>query len=139
MKKSTSFLFVLSAIALCSFSVIPQKQLNPNGDSELAILMRGMFDEGMKIKEAVASGEKVDLEIDYDKLLTATATEPEKAASPTYKAMAQVYMSIMEKYKEADLDESKALYLDMVNTCKACHKSMCPGPLVRIKLLDLEE
>ncbi len=38
----------------------PQKKsLNPNGDSELALLMRAMFDEAEQIKNQIINGEKV--------------------------------------------------------------------------------
>ena len=142
--KFTAIIFLGLSLIICSFSMMdsqaPREQdpINPNGSSELALLMRAMFDEGMKMKEGVLNGEKVELELDYEKMLTSKATEPEKAASPAYEAFSEAFIDVMEEYKKADFDKSKALYLDMVSTCRSCHKFMCPGPLVRIDLLDLD-
>jgi len=58
-----------------------QQSVNPNGDSELAILMREMFDEAESIKQQIANGRPVKLNIDHEKMLTAHATEPEKTTS----------------------------------------------------------
>ena len=35
--------------------------INPNGDSELALLMRDMFEDGMRLKEQIAKGEQPDI------------------------------------------------------------------------------
>ncbi|MEZ4951026.1 MAG: hypothetical protein R2784_16820 [Saprospiraceae bacterium] len=78
-----------------------RKQLNPNGDSELALLMRDMFDDGMKMKEMIKNGEHPEVSVDFQKILTANATEPEKeTASPEYKAFAQTYIQTMEAMKK---------------------------------------
>ena len=34
---------------------------NPNGDSELALLMREMFEDGMRIKEQIMKGEEPEV------------------------------------------------------------------------------
>lgn len=112
--------------------------INPNGDSELALLMREMFDHGMRMKKAIKSGEKVVVERNFKELLTAQATEPEKAASHDFKSFGQAYISIMEKMEEAPDEDVKELYNDMVNNCMACHTAFCPGPKMRIKHLILK-
>ncbi|NNE27403.1 MAG: hypothetical protein HKN09_11220 [Saprospiraceae bacterium] len=110
--------------------------LNPNGDSELAILMREMFEEGMNMKEAIAKGEHPKVKLKFKDILTADATEPDKAASDVYKAYAQSYISIMEGF-ENGASNPEELYESMVSNCESCHKALCPGPLVRIKKLKV--
>ncbi len=109
--------------------------LNPNGDSELALLMRAMFDEAVQIKRQVANEEPISLKIDYEKILTAHATEPEKAASVQYQAFAKSYLQSIKDLQSASPAQGEAFYLNMVENCMTCHKALCPGPMVVIKKL----
>lgn len=109
--------------------------LNPNGDSELALLMRAMFDEAQQIKEQIANGKPVSLSLDHEKILTAHATEPEKAASEEFQAFATLYLKTIENLQKASPEKAIKLYDNMVDNCMSCHKALCPGPIVRIKKL----
>lgn len=109
--------------------------MNPNGDSELALLMRAMFDEAVQVKRQVANEEPISLKIDYEKILTAHATEPEKAASATYQAFAKSYLQSIKDLQAASPAEGAALYHNMIENCMTCHKALCPGPMVVIKKL----
>lgn len=111
--------------------------INPNGDSELALLMRDMFEEGLKAKEKIKNGEIPDLVLDFEKIHTAQATEPEKAASPEYKVHALSYMQAVTALKNADKNNLEKSYTNMVDACMSCHKAVCPGPTVKIKKLYL--
>lgn len=110
---------------------------NPNGDSELALLMREMFDHGMRMKKAIKAGEPVVVERSFEEMLTAQATQPEKAASPEFQAFAQSYINIMKRMDEGSDEEAAMLYESMVANCMACHTAFCPGPKMRIKHLKL--
>ena len=112
-----------------------QKIINPNGDSELALLMRAMFDEAQQIRQQIANNEPVTLNLDHKKILTAHATQPEKAASPEYKAFADLYLRTMESLQTADSSRLADLYDSMVENCMTCHQAMCPGPMMKIKKL----
>ena len=129
-----SVLFTIVILGACQSE--QKAPLNPNGDSELALLMRAMFDEGMTMKSAIAEGKHPKVKIDFEDILTADATEPEKAASDVYKAYAQSYISIMEGFKDKNSNPEE-LYEAMVSNCESCHKALCPGPLVRIKKLKV--
>lgn len=108
---------------------------NPNGDSELALLMRDMFEEAVRLKNQVKNGEALNLELNHEKILTAHATEPDKAASAEYKAFAHSYLQIIEQIKNSTTDNAALAYDNLVKNCTSCHEAMCPGPLVRIKKL----
>lgn len=112
-----------------------QKPLNPNGDSELALLMRAMFEEAEQIKQQIAKGEPITLSVDHEKILTAHATQPEKAASAKYQAFAKSYLQIIESLQSSSPAQSATLFDNVVNNCMSCHKALCPGPMVRIKKL----
>lgn len=109
--------------------------LNPNGDSELALLMRAMFDDALLMKEQIEQGQRPKPSLDYQKILTAEATEPEKAASDAYKVHALSYLQTIKALQEADAPQAASLYKNMVNSCMGCHQALCPGPTVRIKKL----
>lgn len=112
-----------------------EASLNPNGDSELAILMREMYEEGERIKQEIEEGKKPTIKVDYRRMLTAQATEPEKAASDTYHAFAQAYFGIMESLEKASAEEAPKIFVNMVDNCMECHQQLCPGPRMRIKKL----
>ncbi len=131
-------LFYLLSCAPVEQKNTPEKKqppLNPNGDSELALLMRAMADEAFDMKEHIKNGTTPEFGLEYHKILTADATEPEKAASPEYKAFAQTYLQVMEAYQKANPEKQKELYSSMVDACMTCHKALCPGPTMRIKKL----
>jgi hypothetical protein len=115
--------------------VAKQAGLNPNGDSELAMLMRAMFEDAEQMKAAIARGEKPVPAFDHARLLTAHATEPEKAASAEYQVWAQSYLQTLQALQNGDLAMAPDLFDNMVGTCMGCHTELCPGPKVRIQKL----
>lgn len=119
-----------------TFDNLIQQPINPNGDSELALLMRAMVEEAEQIKKQVANGEPVTITLDHEEILSAHATEPEKAASPEFKAFAAAYLQAIEELKGAGPDQSAAIYDQMINSCMSCHQVLCPGPTMRIKKLQ---
>ncbi len=146
MKRTIISIFVLTAIFFLScFSESDDKcnsgpiimPINPNGDSELALLMRDIFEDGMKAKEKIKKGEIPDLLIDFENIHTANATEPEKAASPTFKVHALSYIQAVNALKNADRNNLEKSHTDMVDACMNCHKALCPGPMVKIKKMYL--
>lgn len=145
MKKSLLVLVILifsiSLFYSCKKEKAEEKEekvqsLNPNGDSELALLMREMYDEAERIKLAIQKGEEPELNIDYKEILTAIATEPEKKSSSEYQAFAQAHISTMQLLDEADSAQRLTLYQNMVDNCLNCHKELCPGPVKRIQKLN---
>ncbi|MFK7971030.1 MAG: hypothetical protein AB8F95_11715, partial [Bacteroidia bacterium] len=112
---------------------------NPNGDSELAVLMRDMFTDSWKARQAVLRGDHVKLDAEtLARIHSAQATEPDKAASPVFKAMADSYLlSVNDLLAAEDSVERVAVYTRMVGQCEVCHKQFCPGPLMKIGKLKL--
>ncbi|MFK8102304.1 MAG: hypothetical protein AB8G15_07265 [Saprospiraceae bacterium] len=110
---------------------------NPNGDSELTLLMRTMFDDAMRMKQSVAEGEVPKVLATFKAIHTAEATEPDKAKSETFKNFANAYLATVEALQQATPAEVKDIYEGMVASCMSCHRAMCPGPMVRIKKLHL--
>ena len=122
----------------CS-STTTTSPLNPNGDSGLALMMREMFDEGMRMKGQIQKGEQPEVFKQFEEIHSVSATEPEKQASPEFKAFARAYHQSLESLKSATAEDAKPLYNNMVDACMTCHRSMCPGPMVKIKKLYIRD
>ena len=76
------------------------KIYNPNSDSELALLMQDMFDEGMRVKEEVATGKRTLPAWDADAILRPMPPNP-KVATPGFKAYAQSFLEAARAMEEA--------------------------------------
>jgi len=133
-------LALISLISSCANGeAAPKTPINPNGDSELALLMRKMYNESLKAKEALLAGEAPTLDCEVARLHTASATEPDKVARPEYAGFAtsfEVAVASMEKAPFGHRDEA---YDQMVNSCIQCHQELCPGPIRRINKLRLSD
>ena len=112
------------------------KSLNPNGDSELALLMRSMYDEAEAIRKQIEKGEEIEIKLDHGKILSAHATEPEKAESAEFKVFGAAYLENVEELKTAADSKKVVIYKSMISNCMSCHQAICPGPMVRIKKLQ---
>lgn len=107
---------------------------NPNGASELAVLMREMEKQAeiwkgeIEIKEAVLS----PVPASFYGLKTAAVTKP-TMKNENYNAFADHFITFSEALVKVSADKRKDAYNSMVNGCMNCHTQMCPGPMVRIK------
>lgn len=120
-------------------SSLPPIQPNPNGDSELALLMRDMFNDGMRMKQQIEKGDQLEVLKKFEEIHTAQATEPEKAASPKFKMYADAYLNMIEQLKVSSPEDTKVLFNGLVESCMNCHRALCPGPMVRIKKMYLKD
>ena len=115
------------------------KPLNPNGDSELALLMRDMYEDGQRIKQEIKNGKKPEILNKFKEIHTAVATEPEKVATEEYRLYADAYLNAIELLEQADAENVEDSYHGMVQACITCHRAVCPGPIVRIKKLMIPQ
>jgi len=95
--------------------------INPNGSSELSILMRDMYDHALAARKLALNGEKdVAFPKEFNKI---------------YDTFADVYLNALKTYSGTASEDLKSNYNNLVNTCLACHSSHCPGPIPRIRKL----
>ena len=133
------FLVVGLSLHACGSSETQNKPLNPNGDSELALLMREMYDDGQRIKQEIKNGNKPAILKKFKEIHTADATEPEKVATDAYRMYADAYLNSLALLEAAGPDDVESSYHAMVQSCITCHRELCPGPIVRIKKLMIAE
>jgi muramidase (phage lysozyme) len=112
---------------------------NPNGDSELALLMRDMFDDGLRLKQDIQNGKLPKVMEKFKNIHTAIPTEDGKTDTDIYKAFAESYLNALENLTEADESNAVKKYNFMVDNCMNCHNAICPGPTVRIKQLYIQD
>ena len=122
-----------------SSGIDKRQSLNPNGDSELALLMREMYEDGQRIKQEIKKGRKPEILKKFKEIHTATATEPEKVSTGSYKAYADAYLMSIELLESSEAENVEDRYKALVESCMNCHRAICPGPMVRIKKLFIPE
>lgn len=116
------------------------KPLNPNGDSELALLMREMKSSSESLKEKIKQpfqewkGEKFPEE--FLKIHTAQPTDSEtKKAS--FDGFANSYITNLQTLYQSPKEELTKNYNAVITSCANCHSEHCPGPLSAIKKLKI--
>lgn len=113
--------------------------VNPNGDSELALLMRAMRDSTKSFREIIMAG-KVPAKFPevFLKLHTAAPTDSE-TKKPSFDAYADGYLAALKNLSASDGSNAKTNYKALVQACENCHSEHCPGPLSAIKKLRLPD
>lgn len=115
------------------------KSLNPNGDSELALLMRMMADSTASLKEIVKQGKLPERFPEaFLKIHSAIPTDP-TVKTPEFEAFAASYVEGLNQLYNSSPDDIRINYNSLVQRCVNCHQASCPGPVKRIKKLFLEE
>ncbi|MFT4526756.1 MAG: hypothetical protein ACI85F_002936 [Bacteroidia bacterium] len=148
--KRTSLSFVaLSLLGVMIFSscveqktdsqktIKKEKVINPNGDSELALLMREMFDEGDRVKQQILAGEVPSGLKKFEIIHSAIPTD-ENASGPVFEGFATSYIQAIKALENSD-SASVFKFNNMVDQCMNCHTEFCPGPKRRIKKLYISE
>lgn len=112
--------------------------LNPNGDSELALLMREMLDSAKSFKEVIKSGKVPDKFPEaFLKIHTAQPTDSETKKS-SFDGYADGYLNSLKALSGSNTANAKLNYNAVVQACENCHSEHCPGPLTAIRKLRLD-
>lgn len=113
------------------------KPLNPNGDSELALLMREMLHSSESLKEMIKQGNlPKEFPEAFLKIHTAEPTDSEtKKAS--FDRFANNYVSNLQILYNSPKEELTQNYNAVINACAGCHSEHCPGPLKTINKLKI--
>jgi len=111
---------------------------NPNGNSELAILMRAMLDSSSSLKASIKQGKLPEKFPDaFLKIHTATPTDP-TVKTPQFDAFAASYVEGLNQLYNSAPEDYESNYNSLVQRCANCHRAVCPGPLKAINKLWIE-
>ena len=106
----------------------------PNKDSELAILMRELFNDSKKIKQQIQEGENPEFFVEFTKLHSAVPTDSTVREDGVYTSFADIFINSVEDLLSCKINKTKQ-YNFMIQKCLDCHKQICPGPVKKIKKL----
>ena len=108
--------------------------------TEMALLMRGLFDSVNVYKQRLEAGETPEPTFltALENIHGAELTKPE-IAGPQLTGFTNYFMEQAEALATSHPDSIQSHYTNMVNACIDCHKPFCPGPIVRINKLKLAE
>lgn len=114
----------------------PKKELKVHQESELALLMRSMYERNLDLREQIMQGEiPASFPEDFKRIHSAPASEE---LNETFDALALEYIRNMEGITAAsDPVEARKAYNTMINTCASCHQIYCQGPLAKIKKMRI--
>jgi hypothetical protein len=113
-------------------------EINPNGASELAVLMRRFVSDwravqtGLRDHQPLPKGPRFPV---HARLRCSWPTEPADR-NEAFDGFAQAYLGAVKAF---DQKPSAAALNQVVASCRACHESTCSGPLVVIDSLRLPE
>tara|TARA_Y100001934_G_C12031505_1_gene621565 strand:- start:120 stop:524 length:405 start_codon:yes stop_codon:yes gene_type:complete len=108
---------------------------DPNDTSEMALLMRDMFERMEVIKDKIENNEDLSKEqLSFASIHLQEATDSSFVKEGLF-PMSEGYIRIINQFNNYP---SKKNYKSIVNSCINCHISMCPGPLERIDNLILK-
>ncbi|HHB78372.1 MAG TPA: hypothetical protein ENK85_03980 [Saprospiraceae bacterium] len=116
----------------------PIAPLNPNGDSELALLMRKMEAHWKETRKILEDGQSIGETPQFGNMLTATPTD-ESMKDENFEGFARAYLSQINALGQANPEAQKQAYNNVVNACIVCHENSCSGPIPRIKKLLISE
>jgi hypothetical protein len=109
----------------------------PNDDSELAWLMRQMYEDGEKIKVAVQNKQlPEDFREKFKNIHTAIPTDS-TVKGAVFDTSAKAFLATMDKFYSEKENQVENFNL-VVNACVACHQNYCPGPIKKIKKLAIK-
>lgn len=131
-----TFVFLLLVSAVVFSAGFTAQDINPNGSSELSLLMRKMEKQLVDARADVIKGTyKGSYPKEFDQLKTAAPTDA-GTKTENYDIFADLYLSSVKNFVAAKTNQVQA-YDNVVNTCLACHSQHCPGPVGRIKKLKI--
>ncbi len=112
-----------------------QSPLNPNGDSELAIVMRTMMESGKQMKNEIEN--KLPPSAYPEEIKTITTAKPTDGMIEdrnVFNGFANFHMATLDSIYYKDVDQ-KVQFNHMVKSCVDCHENYCHGPIPAIKKL----
>ncbi|HLG01971.1 MAG TPA: hypothetical protein VI731_00150 [Bacteroidia bacterium] len=113
--------------------------VNPNGDSELAVLMRQMTAWTDSARLAIQRQNNIPAKpADFNRIITAEKTDKNIGEEP-YGGMARHYLTQVENFDAATDENRVELFNSMVRACVGCHENFCGGPVKRINRLFIPE
>ena len=113
-----------------------ERVINPNGDSELALLMRQLYLDADSIKQLIITNEGSISDEFITELEQVHAAIPTDSTvkTPEFKAFNDLLINQAKALQESSENRVED-FNQLVNRCLDCHQSFCPGPMKKIRKL----
>lgn len=109
--------------------------LNPNGDSELAIVMRTMMESCKKMKSEIEGNLPISPYPETIKTITtATPTDGMIDDRNVFNGFANFHLASLDSMYLPQID-AKTQFNHLVKSCIDCHENYCHGPIPAIQKL----
>lgn len=131
------FLSIFTFVSCGSSSEEEIKEEVVEKDAELALLMRQMKADMLKIKQMVKDSVPVPDSIfaNYAFIHEAIPTDP-AVRGPVFEGFSNSYLASLKAFSESDT--GKVYYFNqLINSCMECHYEYCPGPIPTINKLKI--
>ena len=103
--------------------------------SEMALLMEEMYKTNEDLKKKIVNKEAIgEFSDKFLNIHSAVLTKP-KDRDASFEIFSKAFVENQQAIFSASPDEVKDQFNVMVNTCIACHKTTCSGPIPRIEKL----
>jgi len=102
----------------------------------MAQLMRDMSKELEGIKEKLQNNDELDQNLLNFALIHEQEVTDPSFQKPHIQPMSEAYAFAIYAFNE---NPTKSNYTAIINNCLSCHQLSCPGPVVRIKKLQLNK
>jgi len=123
--------------ATCTVDTVKRESINPNGETELALLMRKMDADLKAFRTEMKNGQIAEITFDHSTINTAEPTKKDLRDNADFTAYANSYLMGIENLKSASKDSVASKYNQLVAKCIQCHNTFCTGPITRIKKLKV--
>lgn len=118
-------------------NLIPS-EINPNGASELAALMRRMQKDLGAARDAIARGEDVAPLYPAHRKVRCSWPTAESDRAPPFDSMAQAYLAAVKAF-DARPANPRAAHDAVITACVGCHQTACTGPIPAIESLRMPQ
>jgi hypothetical protein len=106
--------------------------------SELVALMRQIHSDQLVVRNEILQGKMpAEMPAKYAEMHTATSTNPSEI-NLTYHELADVWMADYKTMTEANQENVKEKYNNLVTSCVNCHRNYCQGPIPKIEKLYIK-
>jgi len=139
--KKVIILFISYGLFLACNSNKAKELKNPNEElvmyefSEMALLMEEMYKTNETLKQKIVNKEAIgNFSTKFLDIHSAVLTNP-KDRTESFEVFSKTFIKNQQAIFTASQEKVKEQFNLMVNSCIACHKTTCTGPIPRIKKL----
>lgn len=114
---------------------------NPNGMSEMALLMEKMSQTFFQLKDSIQHNQNFSgiSPVAHFNTISSAKTTKQNVINDAYLAYANSFLTSYEILLESTPQDRVKEFNRAVTACKNCHQDICPGPLARINKLFIPE